>query len=80
MKKTLLAGVAVRKVLLRFTNLTTVAFPEIDTAMTHLREALGEQTYESLACRGEQMTTAAMVTYAYAQVDHARAELNAVSQ
>ena len=37
-------------------------------------------TYESLAHKGETMTTAAMVTYAYDQIDQARAELNAVSK
>ena len=49
--------------------------PEITTAITHLREVLGEQTYESLAYKGETMTTAAMATYAYDQIDQARAEL-----
>jgi hypothetical protein len=34
----------------------------------------------SLAGKGEAMTTAAMATYAYDQIDHARAELNAVSK
>jgi hypothetical protein len=63
-----------------FTNLTTVAFPEINTAITHLRDILGDQTYESLARKGETMTTAAMVTYAYDQIDQARAELNEVSK
>jgi hypothetical protein len=57
---------------------TTV--PEITTAITHLREVLGEATYESLAGKGETMTTAAMVTYAYDQIDQARAELNAVTK
>jgi hypothetical protein len=57
-----------------------VAFPEINIAITHLREVLGEQTYESLANKGETMTTAAMVTYALDQIDQARAELNAVSK
>ena len=33
------------------------------------------QTYESLARKGETMTTAAMVTYAYDQIDQARTEL-----
>ena len=55
-------------------------FPEINTAITHLRDVLGDQTYESLARKGETMTTAAMVTYAYDQIDQARAELNAVSE
>jgi hypothetical protein len=54
--------------------------PEITTAITHLREVLGGQTYESLARKGEAMTTAEMVTYAYDQIDQARAELNAVSK
>ena len=55
-----------------FTNLTTVDFPEIDTATTHLHEVLGDQTYESLARKGGAMTTAAMATYAYDQIDQAR--------
>ena len=54
--------------------------PEITTAITHLRDVLGDQTYESLARKGETMTTAAMATYAYDQIDQARAELNAVSE
>ena len=51
------------------------AVPEITTAITHLREVLGEATYESLARKGETMTTAAMATYAYDQIDQARTEL-----
>ena len=54
--------------------------PEINTAIAHLRDVLGDQTYESLARKGETMTTAAMATYAYDQIDQARAELNAVSE
>ena len=57
-----------------------VAIPELNTAITHLRDVLGDQTYESLARKGETMTTAAMATYAYDQIDQARAELNAVSK
>jgi hypothetical protein len=38
--------------------------PEFGTAITHLRDVLGVQTYESLARKGETMTTAAMATYA----------------
>ena len=56
------------------------AMAEFGTAMAHLRNVLGDQTYESLARKGETMTTAAMVTYAYDQIDQARAELNAVSK
>jgi hypothetical protein len=54
--------------------------PEIDTAITHLRDAFGDQAYESLARRGETMTTAEMAAYAYDQIDQARAELEAVSK
>jgi hypothetical protein len=54
--------------------------PEIAAAITHLRSVLGDQTYESLARKGETMTTAAMATYAYDHIDQARAELNAVSK
>ena len=49
--------------------------PEITTAITHLRDALGDQTYGSLARKGETMTTSAMATYAYDQIDQARTEL-----
>ena len=58
--------------------LTAVAFPELTTAITHLRDVLGDETYEKLARSGEAMTTAAIATYAYDQIDQARAELNAV--
>ena len=55
--------------------LSSAAFPEITTAITHLREVLGDPAYESLAHKGETMATAAMVTYAYDQIDQARTEL-----
>jgi predicted ATPase len=55
--------------------LSPIAVPEISTAIIHLREVLGEVTYESLARKGETMTTAAMATYAYDQIDQARTEL-----
>jgi hypothetical protein len=55
--------------------LTASAFPQLGKAITHLREVLGDQTYESLARKGAAMTTAAMVTYAYDQIDQARTEL-----
>jgi len=55
--------------------LAALATPEINTAITHLRDALGDQTYESLARKGETMTTAEIVTYAYDQIDQARVEL-----
>lgn len=48
---------------------------ELSTAITHLRAVLGDQPYESLASTGEAMATAAMVTYAYDQIDQARTGL-----
>ena len=60
--------------------LAATGLPEFNTAIAHLRDVLGDQTYESLARKGETMTTAAMATYAYGQIDQARAELNAVSE
>jgi hypothetical protein len=60
--------------------LTALAFPEMTTAIAHLREVLGDQTYESLAREGEAMTIAAMANYAYDQIDQARAELNAAAK
>jgi predicted ATPase len=61
------------------THIRSIA-PEVDVAITHLRDVLGDQTYELLARKGATMTTAAMVAYAYDQIDQARAELNAVSK
>jgi hypothetical protein len=58
-----------------FSPLTASIVPELSTAIAHLRDVLGEATYESLARRGEAMTTVAMVTYAYDQIDQARTEL-----
>ena len=54
--------------------------PEIGSGVVHLREALGESAYESLARKGKTMTATEMVTYAYDQIDEARAELGAVSK
>jgi hypothetical protein len=62
------------------TPFTRTARPEITTAITHLREVLGDEAYEALARAGATMTTTAMATYAYDQIDQARAELNAVSK
>jgi len=46
-----------------------------DAAVTHLRAVLGEETYETLSQDGGAMTTAEMVTYAFAQIDQTRTEL-----
>ena len=48
---------------------------DADSVISHLREVLCDETYESLAGKGKAMTTAAMVTYAYDQIDQARAAL-----
>jgi predicted ATPase len=53
---------------------------EFGTAIAHLRNVLGEATYESLTRKGETMTTAEIVTYAYDQIDQARAALADVSK
>jgi hypothetical protein len=62
------------------TPFTAAAVPEINPAIAHLRGVLGDQTYDSLARKGETMTTAEMATYAYDQIDLARTELNSVSE
>jgi hypothetical protein len=58
-----------------FSPLTASAQPQLSTAIAHLRDVLGDQTYESLARQGEAMTTAEMATYAYDQIDQARTKL-----
>jgi predicted ATPase len=58
----------------------SAAVPQLSTAITHLRDVLGEATYESLARKGETMTTAVMVAYAYDQIDQARTDLSVVSK
>jgi predicted ATPase len=63
-----------------FRPITALSFPEFSTTIAHLRDALGNRVYESLAHAGANMTTAAMATYAYDQIDQARTELNAVSK
>ncbi len=60
--------------------MTAAAVPQLRTVIAHLRDVLGDQTYESLARKGETMSTAEMVAYAYDQIDQARAELGTVSK
>ena len=59
---------------------THAGYPEMNAAIAHLREVLGDKTYESLARTGETMSTADMVAYAYDQIDQARAALKPVSK
>jgi hypothetical protein len=55
--------------------LALAAVPELPAAIAHLRERLGDRSYESLTRRGEAMTMAEIVAYAYDQIDQARTEL-----
>ncbi|MDT7719370.1 MAG: hypothetical protein QOE94_381 [Mycobacterium sp.] len=63
-----------------FGPITAASYPELNATIAHLRDVLGGQTYESLARKAKTMTTSAMATYAYDQIDQARTELNAVSK
>ena len=56
-------------------NPITATLAYFNTLIAHLRDVLGDPVYESLFRAGETMTTAAMVTYAYDQIDQARTEL-----
>jgi predicted ATPase/class 3 adenylate cyclase len=60
--------------------LSAAGVPQLSTAIAHLRDVLGEATYESLARMGETMTTTEIVTYAYDQIDQARTKLSTVSK
>jgi predicted ATPase len=62
------------------TPFTAATYPELLTTTAHLRTVLGDQDYESLARKGETMTTAEIATHAYDQIDQARTELNPVSE
>ncbi len=60
--------------------LARASFPEIDDAVAHLREVLGAEGYGALAQAGANMAHADMATYAFEQIDRARAELLAAQQ
>jgi hypothetical protein len=59
--------------------ITAAALPETNAVISHLRDELSDESYESLARKGEGMTTAAIVTYAYDQIDQTRTALADVS-
>lgn len=59
---------------------TRSVYPQIDTAIPHLREVLGHETYESLARKGETMTMAAIVAYAYDRIEQVRGKLSAIPE
>ena len=50
-------------------------YPELQATIAHLREVLGDEAYESLHSTGDSMANVAMVTYAFEQIDIARADL-----
>lgn len=56
---------------------TRSANPELATAISHLREVLGDERCEALASVGEEMTNAGVAAYALEQIDRARAKLHA---
>lgn len=55
--------------------MTTTTLPELGATLTHLGAVLGGRALESLTRTGESMTLAAIVTYAYDQIDRVRTEL-----
>ena len=55
--------------------LALASVPELAPTIAELRGALGDRAYESLAGKGEAMTMAAIVGYAYDQMDQARTAL-----
>jgi predicted ATPase len=58
-----------------FDPFSSSTVPEINTAVAHLREVVGGETYESLVREGAAMSVAAMVAYAHDQIDKARTRL-----
>jgi hypothetical protein len=59
---------------------TRTVYPRINTSIAHLRDVLGRESYESLARKGETMTIATVVAYAYDQIEHARGKLGSTSE
>ena len=51
----------------------SATYPEFQATITHLRDVLGDDRYESLARIGADMTNAARANYALDQIDLARA-------
>jgi hypothetical protein len=59
------------------TTFTRASYPQTNATIAHLRDVLGDKTYEALARTGETMTAADMVTYAYDQIEQVRTKLKA---
>src|SRR5258705_6094684 len=51
------------------TPLTRASVPEINAIISHLREVLGDEAYESLARAGATMTSAEIAALALDQID-----------
>jgi tetratricopeptide (TPR) repeat protein len=60
--------------------MTAALYSDLHDMIGHLREVLGGPIFEECAHKGETMTTTEIVSFAYDQIDQARAELNAVSK
>jgi tetratricopeptide (TPR) repeat protein len=56
--------------------LNMAGLPELTPALAHLREALGDPMFESLARKGGAMTAAAIAVYALDQIDQASLALS----
>jgi len=56
--------------------LISTTYPEMEAVFTHLRDVLGQHSYEGLARSGARMTNAEIAAYAFEQIDLARAELS----
>ena len=54
----------------------STVYPEITSTIAHLRDVLGDDRYQSCARTGQAMSNAGMATYAFEQIDHARAQLS----
>jgi predicted ATPase len=55
--------------------LAVASVPELNLTIAHLRNVLGDGTYETFARHGEAMSMAKIVTFVYNQIDQARTEL-----
>lgn len=63
-----------------FIPLNAAAMPELETTISHLRDVLGNSAYESLARRGKTMTLSEIAAFANENIDHVRAELDALQR
>jgi predicted ATPase len=62
------------------TSMAVLTYPELIITTAHLRTVLGDEDYESFSRKGKTMSTAEIASYAYDQIDQARAELDGVSK